>query len=64
MHAIRSFRLSRASAARNLATLHSNGGSMNIPRHSHSLDDVLFVIMLFAPVSLLLSGALALGAFG
>jgi len=37
---------------------------MNIPRHFHSLDDVLFVIMLFAPVSLLLSGALALGAFG
>jgi hypothetical protein len=64
MHAIRSFRLSRASAARNLATLHSNGGFMNTPRHFRSLDDVLFAIMLFAPVSLLLSGALALAAIG
>jgi hypothetical protein len=41
-----------------------NGGSMNTARHFRSLDDVLFVIMLFAPVSLLLAGALALAAIG
>jgi len=37
---------------------------MNTARHFRSLDDVLFVIMLFAPVSLLLAGALALAAIG
>jgi len=32
--------------------------------HSRSLDDVLFVVALFAPVSLLLSVSLALVAAG
>jgi hypothetical protein len=32
--------------------------------HFHSLDDVLFVVALFAPVSLLLSASLALVAVG
>jgi hypothetical protein len=32
--------------------------------HFHSLDDLLFVVALFAPVSLLLSASLALVAVG
>jgi hypothetical protein len=37
---------------------------MNTLRYFQSLDDLLFVVVLFAPVSLLLSGSLALAAFG
>jgi hypothetical protein len=37
---------------------------MNTKFQLLSLDDVLFVVALFAPVSVILSGALALGAIG
>jgi hypothetical protein len=37
---------------------------MNTTLHFSFLDDVLFVIALFAPVSMLLSGSLALAAIG
>jgi len=37
---------------------------MKTTLHSLSLDDVLFVVAVFAPVSMLLSGALALVAVG
>jgi hypothetical protein len=37
---------------------------MNTKLHLLSLDDVLFVVALFAPVSVILSGALALVALG
>jgi hypothetical protein len=37
---------------------------MNTTRQFSFLDDVLFVIALFAPVSILLSGSLALVAIG
>ncbi len=37
---------------------------MNTKLHLISLDDVLFVIALFAPVSVILSGALAVVAIG
>ena len=37
---------------------------MNTTLHSLSLDDILFVVTVFAPVSALLSGALAIVAAG
>jgi len=37
---------------------------MNTTLHSFSLDDVLFVVTVFAPVSALLSGALAIVVAG
>jgi hypothetical protein len=37
---------------------------MNTKLHLLSLDDVLFVVALFAPVSVILSGALAVVALG
>lgn len=37
---------------------------MNTKFQLPSLDDVLFVVALVAPVSVILSGALALGAIG
>jgi hypothetical protein len=37
---------------------------MKTTLHSLSLDDVLFAVAVFAPVSMLLSGALALVAVG
>jgi hypothetical protein len=64
MHAIRSFRLFRAFAASNLAALESTEALMNTKLHSLSLDDFLFVVTVFAPVSALLSGALAIVAAG
>lgn len=64
MHAIRSIRLSRAFAARNLASLQLMEALMKTTLHSLSLDDVLFVVAVFAPVSMLLSGAMALAAIG
>jgi hypothetical protein len=42
----------------------SRGGSMNTKLNFNFLDDVLFVIAVFAPVSMLLSGSLALVAIG
>ncbi|HEX4584910.1 MAG TPA: hypothetical protein VH183_08785 [Burkholderiaceae bacterium] len=41
-----------------------NGGSMKSTPHFSFLDDIFFVIALFAPVSMLLSGSLALVAIG
>ena len=37
---------------------------MNTKLNLLSLDDVLFVVALFAPVSVILSGALAVAAIG
>ncbi len=37
---------------------------MKTTLHFRSLDDVLFVLAVFAPVSLLLSGSIALAALG
>jgi hypothetical protein len=37
---------------------------MNTTLHSLSLDDVLFAVTVLAPVSALLSGALAIAALG
>ena len=64
MHAIPSFRLFTASGASNLAALLHRRLAMNTRFQLLSLDDVLFVVALFAPVSVILSGALALGAIG
>lgn len=64
MNAIRSIRLFEASAASNLATLIFTEALMNTKLHSLSFDDVLFVVTVFAPVSALLSGALAIVAVG
>jgi hypothetical protein len=65
MHAIRSFRLSGAASERNLAGLINPEAIMNNLNdriHFQALDDLLFAVALFAPVSLLLSGSLALAA--
>jgi hypothetical protein len=64
MHAIRSIRLSPACAERTLAWLELTEAEMKTTLHSLSLDDILFVVAVFAPVSMLLSGALALVAVG
>jgi len=64
MDEIRSIRLFRASAASNLASLETNGGFMNTTLHAFSLDDVLFVVTVLAPVSALLTGALAIVVAG
>ena len=64
MHAIPSFRLFGASGARNLAALLLTEAHMKTTLHFLSLDDVLFVVALFAPVSVVLSGALAMVAAG
>lgn len=62
MHVIRSFRLSGRASKRNLAALINQEAIMNNPISFQALDDLLFGVALFAPVSLLLSGALALVA--
>jgi hypothetical protein len=64
MHAIPSFRLFGASGTRNLAALALMEAHMKTTLHLLSLDDVLFVVALFAPISVVLSGALALVAAG
>jgi hypothetical protein len=62
MHAIRSFRLSGPASERNLASLINQEAIMNKLTQFQALDDLLFGVALFAPVSLLLAGALALAA--
>jgi hypothetical protein len=64
MHAIPSFRLFAASGARNLTALLITEARMKTTLHFVSLDDVLFVVAVFAPVSMLMSAALALVAAG
>jgi hypothetical protein len=61
MHAIRSIRLLRTSARRILAALLLTEVVMNTPLRFGSLDDILNAFVLFVPVSLLMSAALALG---
>jgi hypothetical protein len=65
MHAIRPFRLSQPAGARNLAALDKPPETVmnpNTPLQFGLLDDLLFSVALFAPVSLLLSGSMALAA--
>jgi hypothetical protein len=64
MHSIRSIRLLGALVASILAPLELTEALMNTTLHSLSLDDFLFVVTVFAPVSALLSGALAIVAAG
>jgi len=63
MHEIRSIRLFQAGAGRKLASLQSTEALMNTPLR-FALDDVLNVLVLFVPVSLLMSTSLALAAIG
>ena len=63
MDEIRSIRLFQASAGRKLASLQSTEALMNTPLR-FALDDVLNVLVLFVPVSLLMSASLALAAIG
>jgi hypothetical protein len=63
MHEIRSIRLFKACAGRNLASRQPTEAFMNTPLR-FTLDDVLNVLVLFVPVSLLMSASLALAAIG
>jgi hypothetical protein len=66
MHAIRSIRLLRAVTTRKVAALVQRRFTMNnTPRFTprfEFLDDLLFLLALFVPVSLLLAGSFALAA--
>jgi hypothetical protein len=64
MHPIRSIRLLRAAPARKVAPMVQRRLAMNTTPQFSFLDDVLFVLALFVPVSVLLSGSFALAAIG
>ena len=57
MHPIPSFRLLRARATRKLASLIQRRRIMSTTPRIGFLDDLLFLVVLFAPVSLLLIGS-------
>jgi hypothetical protein len=68
MHAIPSIRLFRSATTRKVAALVQRRFTMNTtsrfaPRFE-LLDDLLFLVALFVPVSLLLAGSFALAATG
>ena len=64
MYPIPAFRLLRDLNSRKLALLDRGRLIMDSTPHFRFLDDVLFLLALFVPVSVLLAGSLALAALG
>jgi hypothetical protein len=64
MRPIPSFRLLRTSNSRKLVLLDRGRRIMNFTPRFRFLDDVLFLLALFVPVSVLMAGSLALAALG
>ena len=65
MHSMRSFRLPPCPRERNLASLSTlvhRRLTMKFNRSAGSLDQTLFLFVLFVPVSLLLAGSMAVAA--
>jgi hypothetical protein len=63
MHSLQSFRLSPPPAARTMAPLTNRSAQMKTSLPA-KLDDILFLIAVFVPVSVLLAGSFPLAALG
>jgi hypothetical protein len=63
MHPMPSFRLSPTPAARTMAPLTNRSAQMNTSMLAN-LDDILFALAVFLPVSVLLAGSFPLAALG